>query len=127
MVQAGTQRYLAPEILDESLDLRSWGRALLQADVYALALLLWEILSRCQTLSPGERPPPKPQSPVSRPQVPSVPPTPLSSSSPPLTSPPPPTQAFRCRSSAWLMRPSWGAAPQQRSSGVWRWRSGGAH
>ncbi|OXB52905.1 UNVERIFIED_CONTAM: hypothetical protein H355_004785, partial [Colinus virginianus] len=51
--QAGTQRYVAPEILDESLDLRSWGRALLQADVYALALLLWEILSRCQTLSPG--------------------------------------------------------------------------
>ncbi|NWR55059.1 AMHR2 protein, partial [Bucorvus abyssinicus] len=49
---AGTQRYLAPEILDESLDLRAWGRALLQADVYALALLLWEILSRCQALSP---------------------------------------------------------------------------
>ncbi|XP_071656090.1 anti-Muellerian hormone type-2 receptor isoform X3 [Patagioenas fasciata] len=51
--KAGTQRYLAPEILDESLDLRWWGRALLQADVYALALLLWEILSRCQALSPG--------------------------------------------------------------------------
>ncbi|NXK01424.1 AMHR2 protein, partial [Corythaixoides concolor] len=50
--QAGTQRYLAPEILDESLDLRAWGRALRQADVYALALLLWEILSRCQALSP---------------------------------------------------------------------------
>ncbi|NWZ29991.1 AMHR2 protein, partial [Asarcornis scutulata] len=52
VLQAGTQRYLAPEILDESLDLRSWGRALRQADVYALALLLWEILSRCQALSP---------------------------------------------------------------------------
>ncbi|XP_051631377.1 LOW QUALITY PROTEIN: anti-Muellerian hormone type-2 receptor [Manacus candei] len=51
--KAGTQRYLAPEILDESLDLRAWGRALRQADVYALALLLWEILSRCQALSPG--------------------------------------------------------------------------
>ncbi|XP_063997088.1 anti-Muellerian hormone type-2 receptor isoform X2 [Pogoniulus pusillus] len=50
--KAGTQRYLAPEILDESLDLRAWGRALRQADVYALALLLWEILSRCQALSP---------------------------------------------------------------------------
>ncbi|NXE70174.1 AMHR2 protein, partial [Calcarius ornatus] len=49
---AGTQRYLAPEILDESLDLRAWGRALRQADVYALGLLLWEILSRCQALSP---------------------------------------------------------------------------
>lgn len=60
--QAGTQRYLAPEILDESLDLRAWGRALRQADVYALALLLWEILSRCQALSPGEHPwvPPAP-------------------------------------------------------------------
>ncbi|NWY98791.1 AMHR2 protein, partial [Loxia curvirostra] len=52
VAQAGTQRYLAPEILDESLDLRAWGRALRQADVYALALLLWEILSRCQALSP---------------------------------------------------------------------------
>ncbi|XP_059688727.1 anti-Muellerian hormone type-2 receptor [Gavia stellata] len=52
--KAGTQRYLAPEILDESLDLRAWGRALRQADVYALALLLWEILSRCQAPSdPG--------------------------------------------------------------------------
>ncbi|XP_025900888.1 anti-Muellerian hormone type-2 receptor [Nothoprocta perdicaria] len=51
--KAGTQRYLAPEILDESLDLRAWGRALRQADIYALALLLWEILSRCQALSPG--------------------------------------------------------------------------
>uniref|UniRef100_A0A8C5JPT5 receptor protein serine/threonine kinase n=1 Tax=Junco hyemalis TaxID=40217 RepID=A0A8C5JPT5_JUNHY len=57
VAQAGTQRYLAPEILDESLDLRAWGRALRQADVYALGLLLWEILSRCQALSPGEPPP----------------------------------------------------------------------
>ncbi|XP_054035303.1 anti-Muellerian hormone type-2 receptor-like, partial [Dryobates pubescens] len=56
--RAGTQRYLAPEILDESLDLRAWGRALRQADVYALALLLWEILSRCQALSPGAPVPP---------------------------------------------------------------------
>ncbi|XP_015471388.1 anti-Muellerian hormone type-2 receptor isoform X4 [Parus major] len=56
--KAGTQRYLAPEILDESLDLRAWGRALRQADVYALSLLLWEILSRCQALSPGAPVPP---------------------------------------------------------------------
>uniref|UniRef100_A0A8U8C6J5 receptor protein serine/threonine kinase n=1 Tax=Geospiza parvula TaxID=87175 RepID=A0A8U8C6J5_GEOPR len=58
VAQAGTQRYLAPEILDESLDLRAWGRALRQADVYALGLLLWEILSRCQALSPGAPVPP---------------------------------------------------------------------
>ncbi|XP_033927500.1 anti-Muellerian hormone type-2 receptor [Melopsittacus undulatus] len=56
--KAGTQRYLAPEILDESLDLHAWGRALLQADVYALGLLLWEILTRCQALSPGAPVPP---------------------------------------------------------------------
>ena len=80
-MQAGTQRYLAPEILDESLDLRWWGRALLQADVYALALLLWEILSRCQSLSPGERPPPKPPRPP-----PAIPPGLLS---PPCRPPPP--------------------------------------
>ena len=88
MVQAGTQRYLAPEILDESLDLRSWGRALLQADVYALALLLWEILSRCQTLSPGERPPPKPREPPPGPINATDPAELLLPPSPPLLPPP---------------------------------------
>uniref|UniRef100_A0A7M4FV34 receptor protein serine/threonine kinase n=1 Tax=Crocodylus porosus TaxID=8502 RepID=A0A7M4FV34_CROPO len=50
----GTQRYMAPEILDESLDLRRWGCALKQADIYAFALVLWEILTRCPALFPGE-------------------------------------------------------------------------
>ncbi|TFK03534.1 Anti-Muellerian hormone type-2 receptor [Platysternon megacephalum] len=50
--KAGTQRYMAPEILDDSLDLQVWGRALKQADIYSLALVLWEILSRCSGLSP---------------------------------------------------------------------------
>lgn len=54
--QLGTQRYMAPEILDESLDLRRWGCALKQADVYAFALVLWEILMRCPALFPGEGP-----------------------------------------------------------------------
>uniref|UniRef100_A0A8C3F309 receptor protein serine/threonine kinase n=1 Tax=Chrysemys picta bellii TaxID=8478 RepID=A0A8C3F309_CHRPI len=52
-MEAGTQRYMAPEILDDSLDLQVWGRALKQADIYSLALVLWEILSRCSGLSPG--------------------------------------------------------------------------
>uniref|UniRef100_A0A8C8VL89 receptor protein serine/threonine kinase n=1 Tax=Pelusios castaneus TaxID=367368 RepID=A0A8C8VL89_9SAUR len=52
-MEAGTQRYVAPEILDESLELRDWGHALKQADVYSLALVLWEILSRCSVLFPG--------------------------------------------------------------------------
>ncbi|XP_038235239.2 anti-Muellerian hormone type-2 receptor [Dermochelys coriacea] len=51
--KAGTQRYMAPEILDDSLDLQDWGRALKQADIYSLALVLWEILTRCSMLSPG--------------------------------------------------------------------------
>uniref|UniRef100_A0A452HFG4 receptor protein serine/threonine kinase n=1 Tax=Gopherus agassizii TaxID=38772 RepID=A0A452HFG4_9SAUR len=51
-MEAGTQRYMAPEILDDSLDLQVWGRALKQADIYSLALVLWEILSRCSGLSP---------------------------------------------------------------------------
>lgn len=53
-LQAGTQRYMAPELLDKTLDLQDWGTALRRADVYSLALLLWEILSRCPDLRPGK-------------------------------------------------------------------------
>ncbi|XP_028347123.1 anti-Muellerian hormone type-2 receptor isoform X4 [Physeter macrocephalus] len=56
--QAGTQRYMAPELLDKTLDLQDWGTALRRADVYSLALLLWEIMSRCPDLRPDSRPPP---------------------------------------------------------------------
>nr|XP_021499218.1 anti-Muellerian hormone type-2 receptor [Meriones unguiculatus] len=58
ILEAGTQRYMAPELLDKTLDLQDWGTALQRADVYSLALLLWEILSRCSDLSPDRRPPP---------------------------------------------------------------------
>nr|XP_051700854.1 anti-Muellerian hormone type-2 receptor isoform X7 [Oryctolagus cuniculus] len=58
IMEAGTQRYMAPELLDKSLDLQDWGTALRRADVYSLALLLWEILSRCPDLRPDGRPPP---------------------------------------------------------------------
>ena len=54
VVQAGTLRYMAPELLDKTLDLQDWGTALRRADVYSLALLLWEIMSRCPDLRPGE-------------------------------------------------------------------------
>lgn len=53
-LQAGTQRYMAPELLDKTLDLQDWGMALRRADIYSLALLLWEILSRCPDLRPGK-------------------------------------------------------------------------
>ncbi|XP_073069572.1 anti-Muellerian hormone type-2 receptor isoform X3 [Manis javanica] len=58
IMEAGTQRYMAPELLDKTLDLQDWGTALRRADVYSLALLLWEILSRCLDLCPDNRPPP---------------------------------------------------------------------
>lgn len=45
---------MAPELLDRTLDLQDWGTALQRADIYSLALLLWEILSRCSDLRPGK-------------------------------------------------------------------------
>lgn len=51
--QVGSLRYMAPEILEGSANLAG-GRGLLQADVYSLGLLLWEIWTRCADLCPGE-------------------------------------------------------------------------
>ncbi|XP_075881403.1 anti-Muellerian hormone type-2 receptor-like isoform X2 [Nelusetta ayraudi] len=48
----GTLRYISPEILQGSVNLRN-GTYLLQGDVYALALLLWEIWMRCSDLFQG--------------------------------------------------------------------------
>ncbi|XP_077185112.1 anti-Muellerian hormone type-2 receptor isoform X3 [Paroedura picta] len=50
--KAGAPRYTAPEILDESLNLQDLGSALRQADVYSMALVLWETLMRCSILFP---------------------------------------------------------------------------
>ncbi|XP_063149882.1 anti-Muellerian hormone type-2 receptor [Candoia aspera] len=50
--KAGAPRYIAPEILDENLNLQDLGSALRQADVYSLALVLWETLMRCSALFP---------------------------------------------------------------------------
>ncbi|XP_056157594.1 anti-Muellerian hormone type-2 receptor-like [Lampris incognitus] len=47
--QVGTPRYMSPEILEGSVNLRS-GSCLLQGDIYALGLLLWEIWMRCSDL-----------------------------------------------------------------------------
>lgn len=49
----GTLRYISPEILQGSVNLKD-GSYLLQGDVYALALLLWEIWMRCSDLFPGK-------------------------------------------------------------------------
>ncbi|XP_053158613.1 anti-Muellerian hormone type-2 receptor isoform X2 [Hemicordylus capensis] len=55
--KAGAPRYTAPEILDESLNLQDLGSALKQADVYSLALVLWETLMRCSALFPDNSTP----------------------------------------------------------------------
>ncbi|XP_031423144.1 anti-Muellerian hormone type-2 receptor isoform X2 [Clupea harengus] len=47
----GTLCYMPPEILDRSVDLNS-ALCLLQGDVYALGLLLWEMWMRCMDLFP---------------------------------------------------------------------------
>ncbi|KAE8298370.1 TGF-beta receptor type-2 [Larimichthys crocea] len=48
----GKLRYMPPEILDGSVDLsNTW--CLMQGDIYALGLLLWEICMRCTDLFEG--------------------------------------------------------------------------
>lgn len=51
-VQGGTLRYMSPEILEGSVDLKN-NRYMLPADVYSLALLLWEIWMCCSDFSNG--------------------------------------------------------------------------
>ncbi|XP_074524936.1 bone morphogenetic protein receptor type-2-like [Halichoeres trimaculatus] len=51
----GTLRYMAPEILEGSVNLsNTW--CLLQGDIYALGLLLWEIWMHCSDLFEGSSP-----------------------------------------------------------------------
>lgn len=45
--QAGTLRYLSPEALEGALDLSGARAALCAVDVFALGLVLWEMLWRC--------------------------------------------------------------------------------
>ena len=45
--QVGTLRYMAPEVLEGAVNLRDCETALKQVDMYAMALVLWELASRC--------------------------------------------------------------------------------
>jgi len=47
LVHQGSRRYMAPEILDGTMEVQSFD-AYLNVDVYALGLVLWELVSRCQ-------------------------------------------------------------------------------
>ncbi|XP_076053785.1 TGF-beta receptor type-1 babo isoform X5 [Oratosquilla oratoria] len=46
--RVGTKRYMAPEALDESINM-SYFDAFKRADIYALGLVFWEIAIRCNT------------------------------------------------------------------------------
>jgi len=45
--RVGTVRYLAPEVLEDTLDTRKFD-AYRCTDIYALGLVFWEIARRCQ-------------------------------------------------------------------------------
>lgn len=48
-VQVGTARYMAPEVLESRVNLEDL-EAFKQIDVYSMALVLWEMASRCHTI-----------------------------------------------------------------------------
>lgn len=46
-VQVGTVRYMAPEVLEMAIE--NENTAYMCIDIYASALVLWEVLTRCET------------------------------------------------------------------------------
>ena len=46
--RVGTRRYMAPEVLDQTLNKNSF-QAFLMADIYSYGLIVWEIARRCVT------------------------------------------------------------------------------
>lgn len=52
--EAGTLRYMAPEVLEGAVNLRDCESALKQIDVYALGLVLWEMAVRCSDIQNAE-------------------------------------------------------------------------
>ncbi|VDK64903.1 unnamed protein product [Onchocerca ochengi] len=46
-IQVGTKRYMAPEVLDKSLNVKNFHHFKM-ADIYSFALVIWEILRRIQ-------------------------------------------------------------------------------
>lgn len=46
--RVGTRRYMAPEVLDESLN-KNHFQAYIMADMYSYGLVIWEMARRCVT------------------------------------------------------------------------------
>ncbi|KAJ0170305.1 hypothetical protein K1T71_014233 [Dendrolimus kikuchii] len=57
ITEAGTLRYLAPEALEGALDLSGARAALCAVDVFALGLVLWEMVWRTEGAHVGRTPP----------------------------------------------------------------------
>jgi serine/threonine protein kinase len=51
--RVGTKRYMSPEILDGSIENNKTFESYKRADVYALALVMWEVLKRTQIHTSG--------------------------------------------------------------------------
>lgn len=47
IMEVGTLRYMAPEVLEGAVNLKDCESALKQIDVYSLGLVIWEIATRC--------------------------------------------------------------------------------
>ncbi|XP_058801029.1 bone morphogenetic protein receptor type-2 isoform X2 [Phymastichus coffea] len=55
----GTLLYMAPEVLEGAVNLRDCESSLKQIDVYAMGLILWELVSQCSDIYvPGSEVPP---------------------------------------------------------------------
>lgn len=50
-IRSGTKRYMAPEIINRSIDGNSIG-AYQKADMYSMSLVFWEMLRRCEFIEP---------------------------------------------------------------------------
>jgi len=48
--RVGTRRYMAPEVLDETIDMKYFD-SFKRADVYAMGLVFWEIVRRCRYMT----------------------------------------------------------------------------
>lgn len=46
--RVGTRRYMAPEVLDESLN-KNHFQPYIMADIYSFGLIIWEMARRCIT------------------------------------------------------------------------------
>ena len=52
-LKQGTKRYMAPEVLDETINVKRFS-SFLRTDIYSLGLVMWEIFRRCPVRDDGK-------------------------------------------------------------------------